>query len=55
MACRPAKRVVLGWVLWHCRHRPLPSMRTLVVCGSWQSVQVTPAAYILLWVNEPYS
>ncbi|MNE60385.1 hypothetical protein D3C80_1555270 [compost metagenome] len=55
MACNVAKRATGGLPLWHCRHRPLPSTFTLLVCGSWQSVQPTPALYILLCVNEPNS
>ena len=27
--------------------------RSLVLCGSWQSLHVTPAANILLCLNDP--
>ena len=41
---------------WQRRADPVRrSRRPCRSCGSWQSVQVTPAAYILLWRNEPYS
>ena len=38
---------------WHCRQTPSPGSRSLALCGSWQSLQVTPAANILLCLNEP--
>ena len=38
---------------WHCRQTPSPGARSLAPCGSWQSLQVTPAANILLCLNEP--
>ena len=31
----------------------LPGARSVAACGSWQSLQVTPAANILLCLNEP--
>ena len=38
---------------WHCRQTPSPGARSFALCGSWQSLQVTPAANILLCLNEP--
>ena len=61
LAAGLARRVVV--VLGHVeraraggtgRRRALPSARSFRLCGSWQSEQVTPAAYILLCRNEPW-
>ena len=38
---------------WHCRQTPSPGSFSLALCGSWQSLQVTPLANILLCLNEP--
>ena len=38
---------------WHCKQTPSPDTFSLALCGSWQSLQVTPAANILLCLNEP--
>jgi hypothetical protein len=40
---------------WHCVHTSFPGRRNACECGSWQSVQVTPAANIRLCANEPDS
>ncbi len=40
---------------WQRLQMPSGETRTFIVCASWQSVQVTPPAYILLWPNEAYS
>ena len=46
---RLAKRS--GW--WQDEQTSSAPTLTFRPCGSWQSEQVTPAAYILLWRNEP--
>ncbi len=38
---------------WHCAQTELPGARSFCVCGSWQSLQVTPAPCILLCSHEP--
>ena len=38
---------------WHCAHTALPCARSFPVCGSWQSLQVTPFEYMRLERNEP--
>ena len=40
-----------GW--WQASRRRRPAARNLSECGSWQSEQVTPAAYIRLCRKEP--
>jgi len=40
---------------WHCAHTALPSVRNFWVCGSWQSLQVTPWRCILLCSHEPHT
>ena len=40
---------------WHWVQTALPSARSSTACGSWQSEQRTPRAYIFDWRNEPYS
>ena len=40
---------------WQPAQTRSPRPRTFRPCGSWQSEQLTPAAYILLCRNEPYS
>ena len=38
---------------WHWAHTALPGALSCWVWGSWQSLQVTPWANILLCRNEP--
>ena len=40
---------------WHCAHTALPSARSLPLCGSWQSLQVTPLACIFDCRNDAWS
>ena len=40
---------------WHAAQTAFPARRVVLRCASWQSPQVTPARYILLCRNEPYS
>ena len=40
-----------GW--WHWMQTSSPERSSLALCGSWQLLQVTPAANILLCLNEP--
>ena len=57
----PIAMMVMAGVSYFARHRDtactaaLPANFSLSECGSWQSVQRTRLAYILLCRNESYS
>jgi len=38
---------------WHWTHTALPDARSRWLCGSWQSLRVTPACCIRLCSHEP--
>ena len=42
-------------VAWQPAHTRSAEPETFRLCGLWQSEQLTPAACILLWRNDPYS
>src|SRR5262249_1231930 len=53
MAGRGGRAGAYCCAAWHCMETPSPGARNFAACGSWQSPQVTPAANILLCLNEP--